>query len=202
MMNRKKKLRLYQTIFLFIGTLIIMFTYAKKDDLGQEKIISKDLEKKIQGKIKDQKTNEASTFYNVKYSGLDLEGNRYTILSKEAISSEANQNIVNMKDVFATFYFKDNTILNITSKYGEYNNKNLDMIFKDKVIALYENSELFAEMAKFSRSNNLLTVSNTVNVVDQRGTMVADKLVFDIKSKTLNITSQKDKKVKSNIIYK
>ena len=96
MMIRKKKLRLYQTIFLFIGTLIIMFTYAKKDDLGQEKIISKELEKKIQGKIKDQKTNEASTFYNVKYSGLDLEGNRYTILSKEAISSEANQNIVNM----------------------------------------------------------------------------------------------------------
>ncbi len=201
-MDRKKKLRLYQTIFLFIGTLIIMFTYAKKDDLGQDKIISKDLEKKIQGKIKDQKTNEASTFYNVKYSGLDLEGNRYTILSKEAISSEANQNIVNMKDVLATFYFKDNTILNITSKYGEYNNKNLDMIFKDKVIASYENSELFAEMAKFSSSNNLLTVSNNVKVVDQRGTMLADKLVFDIKSKTLNITSQKDKKIKSNITYK
>ena len=48
-MNRKK-IKIVSSYFLFIGTLIIMFTYAKKDDLGQEKIISKDLEKKFKEK--------------------------------------------------------------------------------------------------------------------------------------------------------
>ena len=44
-MDRKKKLRIYQIIFLIVGTLIILLTYIQKDDLNQEKIISENLEK-------------------------------------------------------------------------------------------------------------------------------------------------------------
>ena len=201
-MDRKKKLRIYQIIFLIVGTLIILLTYIQKDDLNQEKIISENLEKKIQQKIQSQGADNADTFYNVKYSGLDFEGNRYTIVSEEAISSENNRNIVQMKGVLATFYFKDNTILNVSSDSGDYNNINLDMIFRGNVKASYENSELFAGFAKFSSSENLLKISDNVKVIDKRGTMLADKLTFDIKSKTLNITSLKNKMIKSNIKYK
>ena len=34
-----------------------------------------------------------------------------------------------MKFVEAIFYFKDDTVLNVRSDYGTYNNKTLDMYF-------------------------------------------------------------------------
>ena len=138
----------------------------------------------------------------MKYSGLDLEGNRYTIFSKEAVNNEKDSSIVKMKEVIATFYFKDNTVLKVSSDEGDYNNQTLDIVFKKNVYALYENSKLYAEKAEFSNSKNYLTISNNVKVIDSRGTVFADKLLFDIKKKQLNITSLKNKMIKSEINYK
>ena len=109
---------------------------------------------------------------------------------------------VKMKGVYATFYFKDNTVLRISSDLGDYNNKTLDIIFRKNVRAMYENSELFAEKAEFSNSGNYLKVSENVKIIDAKGTMFADKLVFDIKSKSLNVTSLNDNIVKSKVRYK
>ena len=47
-----------------------------------------------------------------------------------------------MKFVEANFYFKDNTVLNVLSDKGTYNNKTLDMIFDENVKAKYEGSGL------------------------------------------------------------
>ena len=41
-----------------------------------------------------------------------------------------------------------------------------------------------------------------VRVIDTRGTVVADKLLFDIKKQTLNIASFNDNKINANINYK
>ena len=43
-----------------------------------------------------------------------------------------------MKFVEAKFYFKDDTVLQVKSDFGIYNNKTLDMNFKGNVIASYE----------------------------------------------------------------
>ena len=200
-MDRKKKLRIYQTIFLFFGVIIIVFTYINRNNSNQNEIISKNLQKKIEKQIKDQKVNNENVFYNVKYSGLDLEGNRYSIVAEEGTNSEANPNIVKMKGVNATFYFEDDTVLIITSEKGEYNNNTLDIVFENKVKASYDNSELYAEKAEFSNSGNFLIVSKNVKITDEKGSMVADKLLFDIKDKTLNITANEGGMVKSKVNY-
>ena len=54
-----------------------------------------------------------------------------------------------MKKVSATFYFKDNTILSISSGGGTYNNKTLDMEFRQDVKALYQNSEFMRKKLNF-----------------------------------------------------
>lgn len=202
MINRKKKLRIYQALFFIAGIAIIIFTYIAKDKFNQEKIVSKSIQKKLESQLKRQDSDDLSKFYNVKYSGLDLEGNRYTIFSKEAVNNEKDSSIVKMKEVIATFYFKDNTVLKVSSDEGDYNNQTLDIVFKKNVYALYENSKLYAEKAEFSNSKNYLTISNNVKVIDSRGTVFADKLLFDIKKKQLNITSLKNKMIKSEINYK
>ncbi len=202
-MNRKKKLRLYQFFFLIVGLSVILITLIQKNITDKkDEIISKDLQKKIDKQIQNQRLEKGNIFYNVKYSGLDLEGNRYTIQSDEAINSDTNTSLVKMKGVLAYFYFKDNTVLNISSKEADYNNKTLDMKFKDDVRAYYENSKLYAQKAELINSKSHLIVSKDVKIVDSKGTMFADKLIFDIKNKKLNITSLKDKMIKSKVIYK
>ena len=200
-MERKKKLRFLQLFLLIAATLIIVFTYSKRDNELQDKIISKETEKKIQKQIASQ-SEDGDIFFNIEYTGLDLAGNRYILKSEEAFSKKSNQEIVELKTVEAAFYFKDNTVLKIYSNTGNYNNTTLDMSFFGDVKALYEDSRLFAQKAEYSNSKSYLEISEKVKINDTKGTMVADKLFFDIKKQTLNIASFEDKKVNTNIVVK
>ncbi len=203
MIKRKKKLRLVQIGLLIVGTLIIIFTYFNQNETSDEKIISKETQEKIKKQLENSNTENSDVFYNIEFSGItNLDGNRYILKSKEAVNSKNNSEIVNMKFVEAKFYFKDGTILNVSSDLGIYDSLSLDMIFKGDVTALYEGSQLFAQKAEYSNSNNLLIISEKVKIKDIRGTMVADKLLFDIKKQTLNIASFKDDKINANINLK
>ena len=201
MIDRKKKIKIIQLSLLVIGSLVLFFTYENKSDSPKEEIVSKE----IQERIKNQNTNlpeNSDIFYNIEYSGLDLAGNRYILKSKEAFNDKNNQEIVQMKFVEAFFYFKDDTVLEVKSDYGIYNNKTLNMNFKKNVKATYEGSELFAQEAEYSNVESFLTITDQVRVKDSKGTMFADKLLFDIKKKKLNIASFNDNKINANINLK
>lgn len=197
-MERKKKLRLFQTILLIVGIIIIFIIYTDKG-LFLDKKINQKTTTLIENETTGKKEN---IFYNIEYSGLDLAGNRYIIKSKEATTNASNQEIVNMKFVESFFYFKDDTVLKVKSDYGTYNNKTLDMFFNSNVKANYQNSVLFAENAEYSNSENFLSISGKVKIEDFKGTMFADKLLFDIKKHKLNITSFNDDKINANLNLK
>ena len=130
-----------------------------------------------------------------------MQGNRYVLKSKEAQVNKNLQEIVNMNFVNAVFYFKDSTTLVIQSDKGVYNNKSLDMVFEKNVKANYEGSELFGEKIVNLNSEKTLEVSENVRLIDIRGTMLADKLLFDLETKTLDISSYKNR-VNTNINLK
>ena len=200
-MERKRRLRLIQFTMLILGILIIFFTYLGKNEKQENKIITKETQEKIKEQMQLQ-NQQGDVFYNIEYSGLDLAGNRYILKSKEAISDKNNPEIVYMKFVEAVFYFKDNTVLNVWSEKGIYNNKTLNMNFENNVKANYEGSELFAQKAEYSNLKSFLTISEDVKINDIRGAIVADKLLFDIKKQTLNIASFNDGKVNANVNLK
>ena len=191
---------LIQISLLLVGMLIIFFTYIKKENTSENKIISTEAQKKIKKQMQNQ--SEKDIFYNIEYSGLDLAGNRYILKANEATTDELNQDIINMKSVTSTFYFKDGTVLNVSSNTGIYNNKTLDMFFSGKVKASYIDSKLFAEKAEYSNSESFLTITKNVIIEDSRGTMIADELLFDIKKQTLKIAAFKDNKINANIKLK
>ena len=202
MIERKRKLIFIQASLLVIGILVIFFTYKDNNkNSSKEEIIPLETQEKIKEKIASQ-TQDGDIFYNIEYSGLDLAGNRYILKSKEAVNNKKSQDVVDMKFVEAVFYFKDDTVLNVWSDSGIYNNRTLDMNFNGNVRAEYQGSKLFAQKAEYSNSNSYLTITEKVKIDDIKGTMFADKLLFDIKKQTLNIASFKDGKVNANINLK
>jgi lipopolysaccharide export system protein LptA len=200
-MNRKKKLILIQVSLFVIGMMIIFTTYKDNTRLSKNIFVPKEIKDKI-NKQKKSKTESGDVFYNIEYTGLDLSGNRYVLQSEEASNDKAEPNIVNMKLVKAIFYFKDNTSLNITSDLGSYNNKTLDMTFNKNVKADYMESKLYANKAEYSNTDSFLTITENVVVKDIKGSIFADKLLFDIKKQTLKIASFNDSKINANINLK
>ena len=198
MIDRKKKLRIIQIALFILGAITIFFTYYNNKDVENE-ILSQVKRDEIKTLSSE---NDKDVFLNIEYSGLDLAGNRYKLKSEEAFTKKDNQEIVYMKFVEAIFYFKDNTVLNVKSNEGVYNNRTLDMNFEGEVIANYEQSRLTSEKAVYSNSKGFLVISDNVTIKDVRGTMIADELLFDIKKQTLNIASFDDGKINANINLK
>ena len=192
MIDRKKKLRLIQFFLLFFGLLLIYLTYYNKEEKIEPQIISQ--EEKPKGSDEDK-----DLFFNIEYSGFDLQVNRYSLKSEEAYFDELNPEIVYMKIVKAVFYFKDDTNLYIKADRGTYNNKTFDMQFQENVKADYLESELFAEKAEYSNSKSFLSVYENVRINDIQGNLIADKLLFDITDQKLDITSFSNGKINANV---
>ncbi len=200
MTSRKKRLRIIQFTLLITSILLIYFTYYG-NNLTKDKIISKKEQKQLDEKLSDQ-SSKNDVFYNITYRGLDLSGNRYVLNAEEALNDENFAEKIYLKNVDASFYLKNNTILKVFSDEAIYNNKTLDMIFEKNVKAIYGNSELFAERAEFSNTNGFLTISKKVKVIDERGVLSADQLLFDVKKQNLDIVSFDKNKINANISLK
>lgn len=200
MINRKKKLRFIQLFLLIFSLLIIYLTYYNRSNDDKDEIISKSIKEKVTKQSQDKLSETKNdVFFNIEYTGLDLNGNRYILKSKEAYLDESKPEIVYMKVVNAIFYFKDNTVLEIWSNKGIYNNKTFDMNFEDEVRAEYLESKLYAGKANYSNSENYLSIFENVKINDIKGNLIADKLLFDISKQKLDITSFNNGKINANL---
>ena len=101
MIGRKKKIRLIQFFLLFFGVLLIYLTYYNKDTESDQKLVSQEVKKL---NVEDS-SNKGDVFFDIEYSGLDLQGNRYLLKSEEGRIDELKPEIIYMKVVKATFYF-------------------------------------------------------------------------------------------------
>ena len=199
MMERKKKLKLIQFSLLIFGIFLIYITYYNKNSDLDKKLLSKSAKEKVEKQKIDEDSDQPDLFFNVEYTGLDLNGNRYSLKSEEAYLDDLKPEIVFMKNVHAVFYFKNGNNLDVWSDKGIYNNKNLDMKFQNNVKAKYQGTDLFANKAEYSNSKSYLSISENVKVDDIRGNLIADKLLFDITKKKLDITSFNDGKINANV---
>ena len=201
-MGRKQKIKIYTNNIIITWYSNNFFYIYKKENNFEEDLITSETKKILEKQLSNQETSKNDIFYNIEYSGFDLNGNRYIIVSKEALINKDSAELVNMKYVNAKFYFKNDEMVTIQSDEAIYNNKTLDIEFFGKVLGNYLNSKLFAQNANYSNSKGYISVSNDVKIIDPKGTIFAKKLLFDIKAKTLKITSNKNDKVKANINLK
>ena len=200
MTKRKKKIILLQSGIFLIAIALIFATYYDKD---KKTVTNSKINESAQlSENKKDAENESTIFYNLEYKGFDLNGNRYSITSKEAETNLEQKDLVYMRGVKTTFYFKNGEVLEIWSDNGVYNSENFDMNFSDNVKAKYLESELYSNNASYTNASNILIVSGNVEIYDKKGKIFAEELNLDIANKKLNFTALANEKVNASLNLK
>ena len=199
MFDRKKKIKFVQYSLFLIAIFLLIHTYVNQKDRNNKKIFSESSKEKITKSITSKNDGNKNKFYNIEYSGLDFSGNRYILRSEEAIADNSKSSTIHLRKVNAKFYFKDDTVLNITSDNGTYDNITLDINFKKNVKADYGDNRMISDEASFANSKGYLRILNNVKLFSTKGDLIADELLFDIKSQNLEINSFNDNNINAKI---
>ena len=191
MINRKKGILIIQLTIFLVASALLYNTYSDKNEKEVE----------VSLKVEAETSPDTNSFTDVEYSGLDLAGNAYVLKATKANFKTETPELINMKEVVATFYLKDNTVLTVNSDEGLYNNVTLDMNFVNNVKVNYLTHDVICDMLSYSNSNGkLIATGNVVGESVQKGEFSADNVEYDIKNKTLNFSMFGSKQV--NIKFK
>ena len=189
MIKRKKNLFLIQCTIFFVAIAILYSTYSDKNKKSESFI-----------KIETETNSNTNSFTDIEYSGFDLNGNRYVLNAGKANFKTETPELINMKEVVAKFFLKDDTVLNVVSDEGIYNNITLDMDFKKNVKVDYLTYNLLSDLLTYSNSNGkLIATGNVQGESIEQGKFSADNTEYDLASKTLNFSMFGSKQVNVKI---
>ena len=190
-MTNKKKI--FQLSLVFIGLLIIFFTYFFNLEKKQPSEVVTEIETKENKEFLEEGVNR---FENVEYKGIDNTGNKFTIGSQFAEFKKEKPELIFMENVECFFTFKDNTVLLISSKKGIYNNISNDMQFSEDVKMDYLENTIFSDRANFNNYENQLLIAGNVRGDGPTTNLKADELDFDLNTKDLKISMYSEERVK------
>ena len=191
MTTRKKKILVIQIIIFLFASTLLYNTYTNKEDHENEgkEII----------KIETKSDPDINIFEDVEYTGLDLNGNRYSIRAERADFKVKFPEMINMSGMVGFFYFKDNTVLKVIGDNGYYNNKTYDMEFRENVRADYLTNYLLSDKLVYSNTDGKLTISGNVRGESIQGDVFADNVEYDLNEKILDLSMLDEKQVNVKI---
>ena len=192
MIDRKKKIISIQLVIFLFASFLLYDTYRDKN---------KKIEKVEEVTKIEIKTNpEVNSFDDIEYSGFDLNGNRYILTAGDAEFKTGKPEAIDMKNVVANFYLKDDTILEVFSDEGFYNNITLDMKFKKNVKVSYLTNVLLSDQLTYSNSSGKLLASGNVQGESvEKGEFFADNVEYDLTKKILNFSMSDKEQIKIKI---
>jgi len=164
---------------------LVFFIYFSNPKIKKNQKVS-DNPSKVEENIEYNK--DINIFENLEYRGTDSSGNKFVIFSEYSDFRKDKPEIVNLRNILCYFYFQDDTILEIRSEIGTYNNVTLDMSFAKNVNMFYVDSSLISDKADFNNETNSLSIEGNVKTKSLDGELVADKLNFDFTDKKLKVS--------------
>ena len=185
MINRRRKIISIQVVIFIIALSLLFVTYRDKNQVTEKAV-----------KIEAEADSDTNNFFDIEYSGFDLNGNRYTLVAGKANFNTNTPEAINMKRVVANFYLKDGTILKVISDEGLYNNITLDMLFKKNVKATYLANTLLSEELDYSSTDGKLLASGNVRGESvEKGKFIADNVEYNLSNNNLDFSMLGDKQV-------
>ena len=178
MIGRKRNILLIQLTIFFVAVALLYNTYLNKNKKKETFV-----------QIESETNPDVNSFTDIEYSGFDLTGNRYVLKAGKADFKTETPELINMKEVIAKFYLKDETVLTVTSDEGLYNNITLDMDFRENAKANYLTHNLVSDLLSYSNSNSkLIATGNVQGESIEKGEFIADNVEYDLSDKILNFS--------------
>jgi|TARA_B100000780_G_C20882209_1_gene350965 hypothetical protein len=176
--GRKRNILLIQLTIFFVAVALLYNTYLNKNKKKETFV-----------QIESETNPDVNSFTDIEYSGFDLTGNRYVLKAGKADFKTETPELINMKEVIAKFYLKDETVLTVTSDEGLYNNITLDMDFRENAKANYLTHSLVSDLLSYSNSNSkLIATGNVQGESIEKGEFIADNVEYDLSDKILNFS--------------
>ena len=189
MIGRKRNILLIQLTIFFVAVALLYNTYLNKNKKKETFV-----------QIESETNPDVNSFTDIEYSGFDLTGNRYVLKAGKADFKTETPELINMKEVIAKFYLKDETVLTVTSDEGLYNNITLDMDFRENAKANYLTHSLVSDLLSYSNSNSkLIATGNVQGESIEKGEFIADNVEYDLSDKILNFSMFGGKQVNLKI---
>ena len=194
----KENRKLIQIILIFAGLFLIIATYFYYPKINENKLKGSVIQD-TPSDITDE-ANKDNTFENVEYKGLYDSDKPFIIISKKAYILSENPNIIYMTDMQVTINMSDERTVIIRGDKGTYNKKTYDCFFKNNVIATDGETTIQSENLDLLASKDIASIYNNVNLINENGSLKADKVDYDFKTQYYKISMFSDKKVKINLI--
>ena len=169
-------------LFLIIVILVISITFQKK-------YFNKDNKKIAETSLgNEMESYEENNFIkNFSYSVEDIEGNKYTIESKNANYSEDKPELIIMKNVQANVYFIKSKNVTIYAKSAIYNSINHDTEFFNDVSINYSDHTIESDNLNLSFNKKIASISDNIIYKNLDNTLQADKIEIDLITKNSKI---------------
>lgn len=189
----KKNQKRIQAILLFVGVLLILFTYFYPN------IVKKDIEKDFL-ELPEESEKNTTYFENLQYEGLFNLDKTFIVKSEKAYIDNEEPDIVHMTDMHVILYLKDGRIVNITSDSGKYNKISYDIFFNKNVYATDGETKIYSEYLEMLGNESAVKIYDDVNINYSTGaSLSADKVEYDFETKYLKVSMFDDKRIKMKV---
>ena len=172
-------------------------TENKKNILLEEKKLIEENDK-IESKknTKIEELESENLLNEVEYVGTDKKGNKYKIFAKSGKTNKEDNSSLDLTDVRGIVSSDQRPNIYIVSDFAIYNSSNLNSNFYQNVIINYEEKQIDCDFFDLNMKTNFATAYGNVIVTDPTSIMRAGKINLNIKTKDIEITPEKQNKVK------
>jgi len=195
-MTKNKKIT--QIILLLVGFMLIFGTYFYYPKLN--KIVMIEKEPITTNEQSDKEKVQSNIFENVEYKGLYNVENSFSIKAEKAHILAGKPEIVYMNKMKATIYMNDGRIIIVTSDNGRYNKISNDCFFENNVKATDSRIIILSKNLDLLASEDFASIYNNVSLINDRGSLFADKIDYNFKTKFYKISMFNDESVKVKLI--
>ena len=192
-MNKKILIQIF--LFFIISFSLWVYYYFYKNTKLNDKVSKKNNTEIL---ITDDSANVIKDIF---YTSTDAFGNKFEIRAKTGKIKLSDPNLVYMNDVTAAVHMIDSSPINISSKSAEYNKKNHETKFKDKILLTHLDHNIETENLHLSFEKNIATAFDKVIYSNNNTKLYADMLEIDLITKNSKIFMNEDYK-KVNIFTK
>ena len=185
-MLKKILIQIFLIILIIVISISFYLKYFNKNDKANQN----------EKEIVELEITKGNVISDIVYESQDFEGRQYIIKSLKGVVDKDNRNIIEMENVDARIIFLDGTFISITSNYAVYDNIKFNTKFNKNITIQYLDHLIKSEDLILSFEKNQLEAFNNLTYENLDLIMLADKIIFDFKSKNTKVFNFDNSNVK------